>query len=91
MPFSIKTRTGTDENDLKEQMDFLVEASTYVSMITIHGRTVKQWYSLDANWEFIYELKKKVDKKCTIIWNGGIKNYEDIASHCEWNEAILDW
>jgi tRNA-dihydrouridine synthase len=42
MPFSIKTRTGKDENDLKEQMNFLVEASKYVSMISIHGRTVKQ-------------------------------------------------
>lgn len=42
IPLSIKTRTGTDENDLKEQMKFLVEASNYVRMITIHGRTVKQ-------------------------------------------------
>jgi len=42
IPFSIKTRTGKDENDLNEQMKFLVEVSSYVSMITIHGRTVKQ-------------------------------------------------
>ncbi|MEI6672071.1 MAG: tRNA-dihydrouridine synthase [bacterium] len=42
MPLSFKTRTGIDENDHKKQMKFLVEASEYVSMITIHGRTVKQ-------------------------------------------------
>ena len=42
MPLSIKTRTGKDENDLNEQMEFLIEVSSYVSMITIHGRTVKQ-------------------------------------------------
>lgn len=38
----MKTRTGIDEQDTKEQMKFLIEASTYVDMITIHGRTVKQ-------------------------------------------------
>lgn len=42
LPFSIKTRTGTDDTDLKDQMEFLIKASTYVSMISIHGRTVKQ-------------------------------------------------
>jgi len=78
MPLSIKTRTGTDEHDLKAQMEFLVEASNYVSMISIHGRTVKQWYSDESNWDFVYELKKKADKKCKILWNGGIKHYEDI-------------
>jgi len=80
IPFSIKTRTGIDESDLQEQMKFLVEASKYVSMITIHGRTVKQWYSAESNRDFIYELKKKIDKKCKVIGNGWIKSYEDIGS-----------
>lgn len=42
MPFSVKTRTGLDDQDTAEQIKFLVEVSKYVSMITIHGRTVKQ-------------------------------------------------
>ena len=42
IPFSIKTRTGIDEKDHEEQTKFLVETSKYVSMITIHGRTIKQ-------------------------------------------------
>ncbi|MCX6823692.1 MAG: tRNA-dihydrouridine synthase [candidate division SR1 bacterium] len=84
MPFSVKTRTGKDENDLDEQMKFLVEISSYVSMITIHGRTVKQGYAADSNWDFVYELKKQSDKKCKILGNGGIKVYEDIGKflHC---------
>ncbi|MEI6774369.1 MAG: tRNA-dihydrouridine synthase [bacterium] len=45
MPLSIKTRTGIDEHDQKEQMKFLVEVSNHVNMITIHGRTIKQGYS----------------------------------------------
>jgi len=87
VPFSIKTRTGLYEEDKKLQMEFLVEASKYVSMITIHGRTVKQWYTWNADWEFIYEFKKKADNKCKIIGNGAMKDYEDIKQ-VQWN---LDW
>ena len=87
MPFSIKTRTGMDENDLNEQINFLVEISAYVSIITVHGRTVKQWYSAESNWDFIYELRKKSNKKCKVLGSGGIKSYEDIEK-LSWN---LDW
>lgn len=98
MPFSIKTRTGINEEDRKNQMEFLREASKYVSMITIHGRTVKQAYTGEADWDFIYELKKQIQGKrdkeqgtiskshvpeCKVIGNGGIKIYEDIQRHCE--------
>ena len=89
MPLSIKTRTGIDEHDLKEQMKFLIEASTYVSMITIHGRTVKQWYSAESSWDFVYELKKKADKACKILWNGGIKLYDDIETLKENLDGIM--
>ncbi len=97
MPFSIKTRIGLHEKDRNEQMKFLIEASKYVDMISVHGRSTKQIYSGDVDWKFIYDLKKQANKQCLIIGNGGIKNYEDIKSHCEWNEAhlrgwtILDW
>ena len=90
IPLSIKTRTGLDEQDTKEQMRFLIEASKYVDMITIHGRTVKQWYAWDADWEFMYELKRKCNPQCKIIGNWWIKTYESIASHCKWNTASLD-
>ena len=91
MPFSIKTRTGLDEHDTEEQIKFLVEVSKHVSMITIHGRTVKQWYADTGNRDFIYELKQKVDKKCKVIGNGWIKSYEELEKYCQWNGVILDW
>lgn len=80
MPLSIKTRTGIDTDDKKNQMKFLKEVSKYVSMITIHGRTVKQAYTGDADWDFIYEVKSNVDKHCKVIGNGGIKSYEEIEN-----------
>lgn len=90
MPLSIKTRIGLTEEDRREQIDFLVEVSNYVDMITIHGRTVKQAYSWDADWNFIYEIKEQANKKCKILGNWWIKTYESIASHCKWNTASLD-
>lgn len=95
MPLSIKTRTGISDDDKKNQMKFLVEASKYVDMITIHGRTVKQAYTGDADWEFIYELKKQIKSErykvqgtrsssqiheCKILWNWGIRSYDDIKN-----------
>jgi tRNA-dihydrouridine synthase len=79
IPFSIKTRTGINDDDKKEQMDFLIKASEYVNMITIHGRTVKQAYTGESDREFIYELKKKANKKCKILGNGGITSYQEIG------------
>ena len=99
MPFSIKTRTGINEEDRNNQMKFLIEISNYVDMITIHGRTVKQAYTGDADWDFMYELKNKVQGKrdkeqgpspkshvpeCKIIWNWGIRSYDDIEK-AKWN------
>lgn len=93
LPFSIKTRTWIDDKDKKNQTDFILEASKYCSMISIHWRTVKQHYSWDADRDFIYNIKKSADKNCKIIWNGLIKSYSELLSHCEKqsNEAILDW
>jgi tRNA-dihydrouridine synthase B len=51
-------------------MDFLLKASEYCSMITIHGRTVKQGYTGDADWDFIYKLKEKISAPCKVIGNG---------------------
>ena len=102
IPLSIKTRTGIDDNDKKNQMKFLVEVSTYVNMITIHWRTVKQGYSWDTDWEFIYKLRDEVQGKrdkehaphptsqsheCKVIWNWGIHSYEDIEAFT----GNLDW
>jgi len=83
IPFSIKTRIGLDEKDVKKQFNFLVEASKYVDRISVHGRTTKQIYSGDVDRKFIYNLKKQANKNCEIIGNGGIKQYKNIKSYCE--------
>ncbi len=93
LPFSIKTRSWIDDTDKKNQTQFILDASKYCSIISIHWRTVKQHYSWDADRDFIYNIKKLADPNCKIIWNGWIKTYSELISHCEKqsNEAILDW
>ncbi len=78
VPFSIKSRTGLNDEDKKKQMEFLVKASKYCHMISIHSRTLKDLYKWEWDRNFIYKLKEKADPNCKIIWNWAIKFHEDI-------------
>ncbi len=98
IPLSIKTRTGLNDKDKKNQTEFILEASKYCSMITIHWRTLVWWYHEIPDRDFIYNIKKLADKNCKIIWNGWIKNYSELSSFCKgsgWkpddlNKILLD-
>lgn len=77
IPVSIKTRLGYNKKDIGDWIfDILGEG---VSAITIHGRTVKQGYVGEADWEAIGEITKKIKKSfpdITVIGNGDIKDIE---------------
>lgn len=89
VPFSIKSRTWINDQDKKTQMDFLVEASNYCHMITIHCRTLKELYSGEWDRDFIYELKKRVNKNCKIIWNGAIRNFNEIKNKIKNLDGVM--
>ena len=92
LPFSLKTRTWLNENDKSEQMEFLIKASKFCSKISIHWRTLKQLYAWNSDWDFISEVKEKINKvwnsECKIIGNGGINSYED--AHNKLSKFNLD-
>lgn len=90
MPFSIKTRTGTNEQDKLNQLEFLLQASPYVDMITIHGRTTAQGYGPNPDRNFIYQLKEQLPNQ-KIIGNGGIASYEDIEKMRENLDGVMIW
>lgn len=77
LPFSIKTRAWLTPEDKPEQFKFIVEASKYCHMIGIHWRVFKQGHSGDVDWDMISRIKKEVGDSCKIIWNGGIKTYQE--------------
>ncbi len=60
LPFSIKARTGINTLDKPAQKAFLIEASKYCSKISIHGRTLKELYGGEVDWDWIAE----VDSAC---------------------------
>jgi len=88
--FSIKTRTGTNEQDKENQTKFLIEASDYVDMITIHGRTTAQWYWPSPDRNFIYNLKEKLPNQ-KIIGNWWITHYQEIERIIENLDGVMIW
>ncbi len=73
IPVSVKMRLGV--SDAKNLVAFskMVEASG-ASLLTIHGRTAKQMYLGEADYEPIYEVKRNL--KIPVIGNGDIDSVE---------------
>jgi len=89
--FSIKTRIGLTKEDISPQTEFIVKASKYCKIITIHWRTFDQQHSWEVNRQAIYQIKEKIKNNCKIIWNGWIKSYKEIQEKI-WNlDGIAVW
>lgn len=76
IPVSIKTRIGYDEPVTETWMNQLVNFKP--DNISLHGRTLKQLYSGEANWEEIGKAAK-IAKEAGIsfLGNGDIDSVED--------------
>lgn len=84
LPLSIKTRIGYDDIVIEEWVKHLLELEP--ANITIHGRTLKQMYSGEANWEAIGRAARIIHQTETLVLgNGDIKNlaqaYEKIKNY----------
>lgn len=89
IPISVKTRIGYDKKDFSH---ILAIAREGVDAITIHGRTVKQGYTGEADWETIGEIAKEIKKispDIVVIGNGDVKNLEQGRMLAE--KYGLDW
>lgn len=73
-PFSIKTRIWLNIDDKEEQFQFLLEASKYCSMITIHARYYTQANSWKTDYNFVAKVKQECSSSCKVIYNGGIES-----------------
>ena len=90
LPFSLKTRAWLNESDKAEQLEFLIKASEFCTKISIHGRTLRQLYTWDSDWNFIIEVKEKIwNSNCKIIGNWWISSYIDAKNKL--SEFNLDW
>lgn len=77
IPVSVKTRIGYDHPVVEEWIPALLEMEPAV--ITLHGRTLKQLYSGEANWEEIAKAAEIIHKTQTlIIGNGDIHDAQTL-------------
>lgn len=82
LPVSVKTRIGYDTTVTEEWVKNLLETSPAV--ITLHGRTLEQQYSGEANWD---EIGKGVaiakDSGTLIFGNGDLSTPEGIVDRVQ--------
>lgn len=76
IPISIKTRIGYDQIMAEEWTKYLLEAEP--ANISMHGRTLKQMYLGQANWEALAKAAKICKGSgVSFLGNGDVKSMED--------------
>ena len=72
LPVTVKTRLGWDEKSkyIVEVAERLQDVG--IQAISIHGRTRKQMYKGEANWELIREVKNNPRIKIPVFGNGDV-------------------
>lgn len=82
IPLSVKTRIGYSEIVTEPWISTVLEAG--VDAISLHGRTLRQQYSGEANWEEIAKAASLAHHSNTILLgNGDIKTVFDIKKRIE--------
>ncbi len=81
LPFTVKMRKGWDDDHVNVvEMARRAEAAG-VDAIAVHGRTRQQFYSGQADWDIIAEVKKAV--KIPVIANGDVRTCSDLKAILE--------
>ncbi len=78
IPVSVKTRIGFDEAVAEEWTKHLLEELP--ANITMHGRTLKQMYLGQADWDMIAKAARVADNSgVSFLGNGDVDSMEDAA------------
>lgn len=83
LPVSVKTRIGFSKIQTEEWIGFLLEEAK-PTVLTVHGRTVKELSKVPNHWEeigtavkFRNEIQKDLSEKTLILGNGDISSYQE--------------
>ena len=76
LPVTVKTRLGWDDNTkyIVEVAEKLQDVG--IQAISIHGRTRKQMYKGEANWDLIREVKENPRMNIPVFCNGDVDSPE---------------
>lgn len=80
IPLSVKTRIGFDQPDIENWARFL--ATQELAAISIHGRTLKQLYKGESNWQEIEKGAKIIHQysESLVLGNGDVEGVDDAAA-----------
>lgn len=82
IPVSVKTRIGYDSVTVEDWVQHLLEEEPVT--IAIHGRTLKQMYNGEADWDAIARAAEIIRPTGTLVLgNGDLNTYEDIVKRIE--------
>jgi nifR3 family TIM-barrel protein len=82
IPVSIKTRLGYEENIIDKWLSLLLETKPVA--ITLHGRTFKEGYKGQADWESIGRAAKIAKGSgVLILGNGDVQSRKDGEEKCQ--------
>lgn len=86
LPVSVKTRLGWEDDSTLESFAKGLE-SAGAQMLTLHGRTTKQAFLGNANWEPIYKIKEKLN--IPVTGNGDIRSGEDAKNKLKNLDGVM--
>ena len=74
-PVTLKIRKGWDDNSVNAVEIAKIAEASGISALAIHGRTREQYYSGNADWDIISEIKNAIN--IPVIGNGDVFSVED--------------
>ncbi|OON98780.1 MAG: tRNA dihydrouridine synthase DusB [Epulopiscium sp. Nele67-Bin004] len=80
-PLTVKIRKGFDADSVNAVQVAKIIEQAGASLITIHGRTRDQFYSGNADWDIIKQVKQAVS--IPVVGNGDIKSPQDAKKMIE--------
>lgn len=81
-PVTVKIRKGFDEETVNAVEVALACESGGASAVCVHGRTREQYYSGEADWDIIRQVKKAVS--IPVVGNGDVKKGSDAIRMMEY-------
>ncbi len=76
VPVTVKIRIGWDEANIVASEAARLAEEAGARVIAVHGRTKKQGYSGDANWDVINQVAS--ERGVPVIGNGSVARAEDV-------------